>query len=110
MQLLQSGTQQPKTAEVVRVHCIDCAENVHLQSVVDLPHFLLHFLEVAGRVACLAVQQLLRLVCAVVHLIGVVEGVTREVDDSFVLSALDASVDTPIDLTEVRGGTEVGRG
>ena len=110
IELVQCGVQRPEAAEIALVHPVDGVPDVELEPVVDFLDFLLHLLEVEGRVARLAIQDLCWSIGTVVHLIGVVEGVAREVYYSFVLFPLGSMIDAAVNLTEIQGGTNVSRG
>jgi len=110
VELGQRWVQRPEAAEVALVEPVDGVPDVGLEPVVDFLDLIPHLLEVERGVAALAVQQLRGSVVPVVHLIGVVEGVTREVDDAFVLLPLGAEVELSVDLTEVQRGADVGCG
>lgn len=110
VELGQRRVQRPEAAEVALVEPVDGIPDAGLETVVDFLDLLPHLLEVERGVAALAVQQLRGSIPPVVHLIGVVEGVTREVDDAFVLLPLGAEVELSVDLTEVQRGANVGWG
>lgn len=109
VELLQSWAHRAETTEVALVHGFYGGLNVRLESVVDFLDFLSHFAKVERRVARVAVQYFSRSVGAIVHLVGVVEGVAREISDSFVLAALSVGVDASVDRAEVEGFAYVGR-